>query len=289
MFDTATLEPEVLWSIFSFICSIPHRSRDEKALAEAIVVREKSRGIEAYRDKAGNVIVRRPAAKGMEGKRGLILQAHLDMVCQLAAGTVHDFARDPIRPRRDPADPRWLRATGTTLGADDGIGVAAALALIESEDPHRRPLECLFTVNEEDGMDGAFGLEAGELRGDLLVNLDSESAQEICIGCAGSSRIESSLRLPGSGVEARESWVEVSVGGLLGGHSGVDIHLGRGNALRVLAAILRAAMDSGTVARLGAFEGGTVANAIPRSARARLLVPDEARARPGNPRSARRQ
>jgi dipeptidase D len=277
MSGISSLEPERLWSIFSFICSIPHPSHREAALAKAIVERERSLGVEAEIDAAGNVILRKGATKGREGARGLILQAHLDMVPQAAAGVAHDFARDPIVARLDPADPAWAKATGTTLGADDGIGVAAAMALVESDDLPHGPLECLFTVNEEDGMDGAQGLAAGALRGELLLNLDSESADELCIGCAGSGRIQASLPLSaGKAPAGPSSWVEVSVGGLKGGHSGVDIHLGRGNAIRALAEILRSASSGAET--LAAFEGGTASNAIPRSARALLLAPDSGRA-----------
>src|SRR5512145_209834 len=150
MSELLSLEPRALWSIFAFICAIPHPSRSEGELADAIVERERGLGIEAFRDGAGNVIVRKPATGGMEGRKGVILQAHLDMVPQAAAGVAHDFARDPIRPRLDPADPAWLRASGTTLGADNGIGVAAALALAESGELAHGPLELLLTLCEED-------------------------------------------------------------------------------------------------------------------------------------------
>ncbi|HRY53144.1 MAG TPA: beta-Ala-His dipeptidase [Spirochaetia bacterium] len=272
------LEPERLWSAFSFVCSVPHPSRREGALAAAIVERERALGIEASLDRAGNVLLRRPASPGREGGRGLILQAHLDMVPQAVPGSAHDFARDPIRPRIEASEPGWLRASGTTLGADNGIGLAAALALIESEGLARGELECLFTANEEDGMDGARGLEPGSLRGSLLVNLDSESADEICIGCAGGSRMDLSLPLAASALPASGlSALELSLGGLRGGHSGVDIQLGRGNAIRLLARILRAAGAAAAGARLAAFEGGSAANAIPRGARALVLLPPASR------------
>jgi dipeptidase D len=265
------LEPAALWAIFAFICAIPHPSRGEGSLADAIVSRERSRGLEARRDGAGNVIVRAPASPGRDGKPILILQAHLDMVPQAAAGIKHDFARDPILPRIESADPEWLRATGTTLGADNGIGMAAALALAESRDIPHGPLEILLTLCEEDGMDGARGLEPGSLRGEILVNLDSEADREICIGCAGAARVVSSLTLPAEA--ASGAWYDVRVGGLLGGHSGMDIGLGRGNALRSLASVLRKAGAS----RLAAFEGGDAANAIPRAARALVAVPEGSR------------
>ncbi len=266
------LEPAALWALFAFICAIPHPSRGEGALADAIVRRGKARGLEAFRDAAGNVIVRAPATVGRETRPILILQCHLDMVPQKAEGSGHDFARDPILPRLDEAAPGWLRATGTTLGADNGIGVAAALALAESRDIPHGPLEILLTLGEEDGMDGARGLQPGSLRGELLVNLDSESDREICIGCAGGARLVSTLTLPSS--PAPGAWCDVRVGGLSGGHSGMDIGLGRGNALRELAAILRQAGPC----RLAAFEGGDAANAIPRSAHALVSVPEGSRA-----------
>jgi dipeptidase D len=264
-----SLEPSALWAYFTGICAIPHPSHHEERLADWLVQTIQTLGLEASKDKAGNVIAHKPASPGCSGRQGVILQAHIDMVCQSAPGNPHDFMTDPIRPRFDPADPEWLMATGTTLGADNGIGVAAALAILADKESIHGPLECLFTLGEEDGMTGARGLEPGRLKGSWLLNLDSEIFGELTIGCAGTIRTVSSLSLPASPPPASGRWVEVCAGGLLGGHSGVDIHLGRGNAALLLCRLLA---EAGGAIGLAEFEGGTAVNAIPRDARALVWV-----------------
>ncbi|MGO8695011.1 MAG: beta-Ala-His dipeptidase [Rectinemataceae bacterium] len=271
-----TLAPRPLWSIFSEICAIPHTSRNEAALVRWIRDRALAEGIDAVEDAAGNLLLRAPATPGHESAPGLVLQAHLDMVGQSESGAMHDFGRDPIRPRLSATEPDWLEASGTTLGADDGIGVAAALAFIESNECVHGPLECLFTVGEEDGMGGARAIGPAAFRGSVLLNLDHEVGTELCIGCAGTVRIRAELELRSEPAPEGNVWLTVGVEGLLGGHSGADIHLGRGNAGRVLAEIL---LRSGERIpwRLAAFEGGNAANAIPREARALVAVPTAAR------------
>ncbi len=269
------LEPACLWREFFALCAIPHPSHQEEALGEWVVGRARSLGLSAHKDACGNVYLKKPAQPGLEGKPGVILQAHLDMVPQVAAGHDHDFSRDPIRPRLDGADPDWLIATGTTLGADNGIGVAAALALLADDRLRHGPLEALFTVNEEDGMTGARAVEQGHLAGSLLLNLDGEDDTELTIGCAGTLRTKAEFSFPGTPPSADERAIELRVGGLLGGHSGVDIDKGRGNASLLLARVLAKATEaSPSGSRLAFMEGGTAANAIPREARALVLVAD---------------
>jgi len=264
-----TLEPRAVWARFFDICAIPHPSHHEEALSAWLLAWAQGRGLEAKVDGAHNVVVRKPASPGREKARGLILQAHIDMVPQKASGSSHDFETDPIVPRLDPADPAWLVATGTTLGADDGVGVAMALAILEDSELVHGPLECLFTTDEEDGMSGALGLETGALRGSLLLNLDGEDDGEITIGCAGSIRTSAELSAPALALPSGYALFGASVSGLLGGHSGADIDKGRANASLALVRLLGRA---GVPLRLASIEGGTAANAIPREARAVVAV-----------------
>ncbi|MEI6386709.1 MAG: M20/M25/M40 family metallo-hydrolase, partial [Spirochaetota bacterium] len=269
--DLASLEPREVWELFFQICSIPHSSHHEEALAAWALERARGRGLAASRDAAGNVIIRKPARPGREGAPGVIIQAHLDMVPQKNSGSVHDFGKDPIRPRIDPADPAWLCATGTTLGADNGVGVAAGLALLDDPDLDHGPLELLLTVNEEDGMTGARAVVPGSLRGKILLNFDGELEEELGVGSAGTQRLYfdfvEDAPLPPLGLE----WFTLSVAGLLGGHSGGDITLGRGNSLGLLAGLL--APESGGEARLATIAGGSLPNAIPRESLALFGVP----------------
>ncbi len=265
------LEPSALWDNFRFLCSIPHPSHHETALSDALLSWAAARGIRCERDEEGNLVMRAPAAPGCEGRPGIVLQAHLDMVPQARAGSAHDFFKDPVRPGIDPADPDWVIADGTTLGADDGMGVAAAMAMLEDGSVKRGPLECLFTVNEEDGMSGARGLKPGLLSGKYLINLDGEDADEITIGCAGMLRVASEAAFKATVPPAGYAWLELGVSGLLGGHSGVDIHLGRANAIMAIARVLAACPAEGRL--LAVLEGGGAANAIPREARAIVGVP----------------
>ena len=182
MSEIKSLEPKSLWNNFDMICSIAHPSKKESKLVEALVEFATRHNLEHTIDKIGNVIIRKPASKGMENLKGVVLQAHIDMVPQKNADTKHDFETDPILPWIDNG---WVRAKGTTLGADNGIGVAAILAVLEDKDAIHGPIEALLTIDEETGMTGAFGLEAGVLKGDILLNLDSETEGELYVGCAG--------------------------------------------------------------------------------------------------------
>lgn len=259
----STLKPESVWERFAAICAVPHPSHHEKALGESIIAWAEKKGIKHKTDKEGNIALFRAASPGKENSPGIILQAHLDMVPQKAANSKHDFLKDPILPRIDPKDPAWVIATDTTLGADNGIGVAMAMALMIEPDLRTGPLECLFTVDEEDGMTGAGAVEAGFVSGSILLNLDGEDSDELTIGCAGSLRLFSRLSCKAEKSPPGISWLKVELGGLLGGHSGVDIDKGRANAILLLASLLS---DSKETVYLAEMSGGSASNAIPRDA-----------------------
>lgn len=274
----ADLEPRAVWGHFDAILGIPRPSKGEDAMRRYVVERAQARGYETHQDAAGNLVVAVPATAGHEDAATTILQSHLDMVQEKNSDTDFDFATDPIRPRRDGD---YLAADGTTLGADNGIGVAAMLALIDGDDALAHgPLELLFTVDEETGLTGAAQLDPSLLTGRRLLNLDTEEEGSVYVGCAGGA--DSLLRLPlaRSAPPAGARALAVRVSGLLGGHSGVDIHLQRGNALSLLARVLWAAHaaspPAGTPPRLAAFAGGSAHNAIPREAAATVVVAEEA-------------
>ncbi len=227
-------------------------------------------GLETFRDKIGNIIIRKPATPGMEDRKGIILQAHLDMVPQKNTATKHDFETDPILA---VIDGEWVKAKGTTLGSDNGIGVAAIMTVLASNDTPHGPIEALFTCDEETGMTGANGLKPGILKGEILLNLDSEDEGELYIGCAGGVDVTADFKY--KEVEVPPFYVpyRISLTGLKGGHSGLDINLGRGNANKILNQLLLQAADKfGT--RLAHFEGGNLRNAIPREAFATVVIPE---------------
>jgi dipeptidase D len=263
------LKPQAIWKIFSEICKIPHPSKSEAAISEWVQNFAKGLKLETIVDETGNVIIRKPATPGMEKRMGIVLQGHLDMVPQKNNEMAHDFEKDPILPR---IDGEWVSATGTTLGADNGIGVAAALAVMEATDLVHGPVECLFTIDEETGMTGAFGLKGGLLQADILMNLDSEDEGELYIGCAGGINAAIQFTYQEEAVPADFAAYNVIIKGLNGGHSGVDIHLGRANANKVLARFLVAAAGKHKV-RVAGFEAGNLRNAIPREGNAVVLVP----------------
>lgn len=268
MSELSQLSPQPLWDIFAKICSIPHPSYHEEQLAEHIMGWAKEKGLHAERDQVGNILIRKPATAGMENRKPVVLQAHLDMVPQKNNDTVHDFTKDPIQPY---IDGEWVKARGTTLGADNGIGMASALAVLADDSVEHGPLEVLLTMTEEAGMDGAFGLQANWLQADILINTDSEEEGEIYMGCAGGIDFISTLPLSREAIPAGFETFKLTLKGLKGGHSGGDIHLGLGNANKLLARFL-----AGHVAeldlRLVDFNGGTLRNAIPREAFATVAV-----------------
>jgi len=263
------LQPQIVWAHFATLCAIPRSSLHEAALREHLTVWARTRGIEAIVDGAGNLILKKPASPGCEALPGVILQGHLDMVCQANAGTRHDFERDPVNAVvRDG----WVVAESTTLGADNGIGVALALAALEEPGLIHPPLEVLLTVNEESGMDGARGLAPGALQGKMLINLDTEEWGYFYLGCAGGVDVEVRRDCAQGNVPPDYALVRFEVGGLRGGHSGIDIHLGRGNAIKLLAEALRD-LAAHTDLRLIEMKGGTARNAIPREAFATCALP----------------
>ena len=262
------LEPEELWKHFDRLAAIPRPSGKEAAVREYISGLAATLGLEALQDSSGNLIVRKPARPGREGAPTALLQAHLDMVCEKNEATVHDFDKDPITPVRDGD---WLKAEGTTLGADNGVGVAAALAVMESTDVNHGPLEFVFTTDEETGLTGASQFAAGILKAKYYLNLDNEETGTLCIGCAGGLNTTARRKVelvPATGASA---W-RIKVTGLHGGHSGVDIHQGRGNAIRILGALLRDLLERLPV-ELADVNGGSAHNAIPREAIALVVLP----------------
>lgn len=261
------LKPDHLWRYFEEICGIPHCSGDEKALAQHILATAAGLGLEAKKDKVGNVLVRKRATAGREKAPGVILQGHMDMVGDKNSDVVHDFAKDPIRPS---IKGDWVQADGTTLGADNGIGLAACLAVMEEKGLVHGPLEFLFTVDEETGLTGANKLEKGVLKGKYLLNLDSEEEGTFTIGCAGGA--DSIITLPlKRKAAASKNLYRLKIAGLRGGHSGIDIHQGRANGIKLLARLLAQAAEKHRFDLVG-IEGGNKRNAIPREAWAVLSI-----------------
>ncbi|MCL2098078.1 MAG: aminoacyl-histidine dipeptidase [Bacteroidales bacterium] len=265
----ATLNPERVWKHFYALTQIPRPSKHERKAIEFAAKFGKDLGLETIVDEVGNVIIRKPATKGMENRKGIILQGHLDMVPQKNNDKVHDFKTDPIEAY---ADGDWVKAKGTTLGADNGIGLAMAMAVLEANDLEHGPIEALFTADEETGMTGAFGLKPGLLNGDILINLDSEEEGELCTGCAGGLDGTFTFNYKEESVPANYEAYKLTVSGLKGGHSGVDIALGRGNANKILLRILYT-LDRDYKIRLAAIDGGSLRNAIPREASASFVAP----------------
>jgi len=270
MSNITDLQPKSLWKYFHDITQIPHPSKNEKKLAEYIVRFGKEHGLETVVDKTGNVIIRKPATRGMENRKTIILQGHLDMVPQKNSDKKHDFEKDPIET---VIDGEWVRANGTTLGSDNGIGVAATLAVLASGDLSHGPLEALFTIDEETGMTGVFGLEKGILKGDILMNLDSEDEGELYVGCAGGIDVSALKDYAEEKVPSGMTAYKILLKGLKGGHSGVDIAMGRANSNKLLYRfMMQAEADFGV--RLAESSGGDLRNAIPREANAVILVPE---------------
>jgi dipeptidase D len=265
------LEPTVLWKHFDQILTIPRGSKDEDRMRQYVIGRAEAKGLDHRVDAVGNLVVIKAASPGREGAAITILQSHLDMVEEKNSDVIHDFAKDPISPQRDG---EYLKASGTTLGSDNGIGVAAMLAVMESDDLVHGPLELLFTVDEETGLTGAKSFDSSLLEGRRLLNLDSEEEGAVYVGCAGGADSELSLAIELEEAPEGAVALAVSLAGLKGGHSGVDIHLQRGNALRLLARTLGAARR-GTAFLLASLEGGSAHNAIPREARADLIIEEE--------------
>jgi dipeptidase D len=263
----ADLEPKAIWKHFSALAATPRASTKEAAAREYVLAQAGRLGLESTQDAVGNIVVRKPARPGREGAPVAALQGHLDMVCEKNEGTAHNFDTDPIRVVRDSD---WLKADGTTLGADNGVGVAAALAVMEADDIAHGPLEFVFTVDEETGLTGAAEFPPGLLQARYFLNLDGEEKGTLCIGCSGgintTARRKVKLRPVTSGVGWR-----IKVSGLTGGHSGIDIHQGRGNALRILGRVLQTLLEKWP-AKIADLKGGSARNAIPREAWAVVVL-----------------
>src|SRR5215469_10794364 len=263
----AQLEPKELWKHFAELAAIPRASTKEAKAREYVLSVAASAGLKAEHDNAGNTVIRKPARRGREGAPMALLQGHLDMVCEKNEGTPHNFDTDPIKVKRDGD---WLTADGTTLGADNGVGVAAALAVMESTDIAHGPLELVFTIDEETGLTGAAEFPGGLLKSKYFLNLDNEETGTICIGCAGGVKTIGRRKVAMVNAAGESAW-RVKVSGLKGGHSGVDIHQGRGNALRILGTTLHRVLGSVPV-EVASINGGSTQNAIPREASAVVVT-----------------
>jgi dipeptidase D len=266
------LEPQVLWKHFDVLAATPRASTKEAAARNYVMALASKLSLESKLDAAGNLVVRKPARLGRESAPMALLQGHLDMVCEKNEGTPHNFDTDPIKVVRDGD---WLRADGTTLGSDNGVGVAAALAVMESTDIAHGPLEFVFTIDEETGLTGAAEFPGGLLKSKYFLNLDNEETGTLCIGCSGGVKTTGRRTVAFTPATGDSAW-RIKVFGLKGGHSGVDIHQGRGDALRILGATLQRIVATLPV-EIAAINGGSAQNAIPREAAA-VVVLDAARA-----------
>jgi len=270
MNNILTLTPSRVFYYFNEICKIPHPSKKEEKIIAWLLKTGNALGLETKRDKIGNVLISKPATKGKENVTPVIFQSHVDMVCEKNSDTVFDFDKDAIQPY---IDGEWLKAKGTTLGADDGMGVAIQLALLEDKTIAHGPIECLFTVDEETGLTGAFNLEAGFMNGKMLLNLDSEDEGEFFIGCAGGKDTQAILEIEWEDKMPKDVIAyNIYVKGLQGGHSGDDINKGRGNAVKLLNRILWNAYQDFDL-YIADIDAGNLRNAIAREGRAHIIIP----------------
>ena len=271
MSEIKNLKPVEIWRNFYDLTQVPRPSGHLQRVQEFLLDFARRKGIEAFKDPAGNIVMRKPATPGMEDRKGVILQAHMDMVPQKEKDSKHDFVNDPIETY---VDGDWVKAKGTTLGADDGIGVAAIMGIMESKDLKRGPIEALITADEETGMYGANDLPEGELKGDFLLNLDTEQEGEMIIGSAGGIDVTATMICQEVESDKDDAAVKVTVKGLKGGHSGLEIGLGRGNANKMMARIVHDIIAEDE-ARLVSWHGGNMRNAIPFEAEVVLTLPKE--------------
>lgn len=263
------LQPAVVFHYFEEVCQVPRPSKKEEKIRAYLLEFAKKHGLAAKTDEAGNVLIEKPASAGKENLKTVVLQSHMDMVCEKNKDTEHNFETDPIQTY---VDGEWLRAKGTTLGADNGIGIATQLAVLASEDIEHGPIQCLFTVDEETGLTGAFALKEGFMNGDILINLDSEDEGELFIGCAGGAGTTAQFPCPMTAAPEGYFFFRVAVKGLTGGHSGDDINKNRANANKLLNRFLVQLMEKYDL-RLCEIDGGNLHNAIPREAHAVCVVP----------------
>lgn len=263
------LTPSGIWYYFDQITRVPRPSKKEGKIREFLKAFAAEKGLACKEDAVGNILISKPATPGKEGSKTIVLQSHMDMVCEKNSDTAHDFDNDPIETY---IDGDWVKARGTTLGADNGIGMAASLAVLADESLVHGPIECLFTVDEETGMTGAFALQEGFFTGKTLLNLDSEDDAEIFIGCAGGIDTTSTFTFTPEATDENLFYVKVGVRGLRGGHSGGDIHEGRGNANKIVNRFLWQETKKMELT-LCSFDGGNLRNAIPREAHAVIGIP----------------
>ena len=270
--EIKNLSPKPVWDYFYSLTQIPRPTGHMEAVTRFVESVGNALGLETLRDGVGNVLIRKPASPGRENHKTVTLQAHLDMVPQKNASVKHDFLTDPIDAYVEDG---WVKVRGTTLGADNGIGASLALAVLADDTLEHGPIEALFTIDEEQSMDGAFGLKPNFLQGDILLNCDSEKEGELFVGCAGGADLNISFQFKeDTYIPEGDVAVKITLSGLKGGHSGVDIHLGRANANKLMFRFLKEAVcDYG--ARLSAVEGGNMRNAIPREAWAIVTIPGD--------------
>ena len=269
MSDITALVPTSVWTFFDQITKIPRPSKKEEQIIAFLVEFAKEAGLDCHKDSVGNVLIRKPAYPGCEEWPGVILQSHMDMVCEKNSEVNFDFEKDPIRVRIDEG---WVKAEGTTLGADCGIGMAAQLAVLAAKDIQHGPIECLFTVDEETGLTGAFGLSDDLLTGKYLINLDSEDEGQIFIGCAGGVNTLADFKYRREELPKNYEFFRIDVSGLVGGHSGDDIDKGRANSNKIMARWLDPLTEEFGM-RLVYLDGGNLKNAIPREADVILTIP----------------
>ena len=264
------LKPAAVFHYFEEICQVPRPSKKEEKIVAYLKEFGKKHNLETKVDEVGNVLIKKPASKGMENCKTVVLQSHVDMVCEKNNNVSHDFLTDPIETI---IDGEWMKANGTTLGADNGIGVATELAILADDTLEHGPIECLFTIDEETGLTGAFALKEGFMNGDILLNLDSEDEGELFIGCAGGIDSVAEFNYYEADVPDGYFFCKIEVKGLKGGHSGGDIHLGRANANKILNRFLTQAFNKYDL-YLCEIDGGNLRNAIPREAHAIIAIPE---------------
>lgn len=271
MSEIKNLKPECIWRNFDALTQVPRPSGHLEKVQQFLLDFAKRIGVEAFKDEAENIVMRKPATPGMENRKTVILQAHMDMVPQKDKDSTHNFETDPIQTY---IDGDWVKAKGTTLGGDNGLGVAAIMAVLEAKDLKHGPIEALITADEETGMYGANRLPEGELEGEILLNLDTEQEGELIIGSAGGVDITATLEYKEAESDKGDAAVKITIKGLKGGHSGLEIGEGRGNANKMMVRIVREAIAEDD-ARLASWHGGNMRNAIPREAEAVLTLPKE--------------
>lgn len=266
--EVRNLEPKQLWNKFADLNAVPRPSKKEERVIEFMMNFGKSLGLETIKDEVGNVIIKKPATAGMENRKTIVMQSHLDMVHQKNNDTVFDFDTQGIEMY---IDEDWVRANGTTLGADNGIGVATIMAILESKDIPHPAIEALFTIDEETGMTGAKGLKGGLLEGEILLNLDTEEDDEIDIGCAGGVDVTATAEYDEEDTPEGSVGYRITVKGLNGGHSGMDIHKGLGNANKIMNRLLFDSFDNFGL-QISKIKGGSLRNAIPRESVAEVII-----------------